>query len=166
MKPPHVIAEDHIRIYNIQLPRFREQTHDLRKPLDAWLYLLDTAHQEHISLDEVIEMEPTLQEAIDLDAGLKQFTEGYSRASADPEVQEEYRKYTSELLRVTGMLHAAEAKGEARGETKERLRAIQNLMETTSMSAEQAMRALKILESEMSNYINQLHRSHDIVRSD
>ncbi|MDR0948817.1 MAG: Rpn family recombination-promoting nuclease/putative transposase, partial [Lachnospiraceae bacterium] len=101
-KSPHTIAEDHIRIFNVQLPRFREQTHDLKKPLDAWLYLLDTAHQKKVSLKEVIAMEPILQETIDLDAGLKQFTEGYDKAAADPEVQEEYRKYYSEILRMEG----------------------------------------------------------------
>jgi predicted transposase YdaD len=114
-------------------------------------------------------MEPILQETIDLDAGLKQFTEGYSRAAADPEVQEEYRKYTSELLRVTGMLRAAEAKGEARGEARgkaeERLRAIQNLMETTSMSAEQAMKALKISEADIPTYINLLNGTHNTVHT-
>jgi predicted transposase/invertase (TIGR01784 family) len=66
-KPPHTVAEEHLLIYNVQLPRFRRQVHDLTKPLDAWLYLLDTANQRDISLEEVIEMEPILRETIDID---------------------------------------------------------------------------------------------------
>jgi CII-binding regulator of phage lambda lysogenization HflD len=120
--------------------------------LDAWLYLLDTANQKQISLKEVIEMEPILQETIDLDAGLKQFTEGYDKAVADPSVQEEYRKYCSEIMRMEGMISSAEARGEA----KERLRAIQTLLEATSMSIEQVMKALKIPETEKSLYVNLL----------
>ncbi|MDR0948855.1 MAG: Rpn family recombination-promoting nuclease/putative transposase, partial [Lachnospiraceae bacterium] len=68
-KEPHEVADEHIRIYNVQLPVFRKQEHDLTKPLDVWLYLLDTAHQLKKPINEVIEMEPRLKETIDLDAG-------------------------------------------------------------------------------------------------
>jgi hypothetical protein len=168
-KPPHIVAEDHILIYNVQLSRFRKQVHDLTKPLDAWLYILDTANQKRISLEEVIEMEPILRETIDVDAGLKQFAEGYSRVAADPKVQEEYRMYYSELMRINGMLQMADerarAEGEARGEARGKaegevlgiFKAIQRLMNSMNMSAEQAMKILEIPEYEMSQYLNLLH---------
>jgi hypothetical protein len=44
----------------------------------------------------------------------------------------------------------------AEGELQERLRAIQTLMESMNMSAEQAMEALKIPESEMPQYCDLL----------
>jgi hypothetical protein len=164
-KPPHTIAEDHILIYNVQLPRFRKQVHDLTKPLDAWLYILDTANQKRMSLEEVIKMEPILRETINVDAGLKQFAEGYSRVAADPKFQEEYRMYYSELMRINGMLQAAreegevtgEARGKADGELQERLRAIQTLIKSMNLSAEQAIKALEIPESEMPRYLDLLH---------
>jgi hypothetical protein len=53
-KTPNRIAEEHIRIYNVQLPLFRKMQHDLTKPLDAWLYILDTAHQQNKTIKEVI----------------------------------------------------------------------------------------------------------------
>jgi predicted transposase YdaD len=161
-------VEDHILIYNVQLPRFRNKFHDLTKPLDEWLYMLDTANQKRISLEEVIKMEPILRETIEDDAGLKQFSEGYSRVAADSKVQEEYRMYYSELMRINGMLQAAreegEATGEARGEVRgkaegelqERLRAIQTLIKSMNLSAEQAMKALEIPESEMPQYCDLL----------
>jgi predicted transposase YdaD len=45
------------------------------------------------------------------------------------------------------------AEGIAEGAAKERLRALHNLMESTSMSVEQAMKALKISESEMQGFL-------------
>jgi predicted transposase/invertase (TIGR01784 family) len=117
-KPPHSVAEDHILIYNVLLPKFRNRVHDLTKPLDAWLYILDTANQKQLSLEEVIEMEPILRETIDIDAGLKQFAEEYSKVAADPAVQKEYSMYYSEIMRVTGMLQAAQKKGEKEGEAR------------------------------------------------
>jgi predicted transposase/invertase (TIGR01784 family) len=125
-KPPHSVAEDHILIYNVLLPKFRNHVHDLTKPLDAWLYILDTANQKQLSLEEVIEMEPILRETIDIDAGLKQFAEEYSKVAADPAVQKEYSMYYSEIMRVTGMLQAAQKKGEAEGEARGKAEERQN----------------------------------------
>jgi hypothetical protein len=105
-KSPHTVAEEHLLIYNVQLPQSRKQAHDLTKPLDAWRYLLDTANLKQVSLEEVIEMEPILRETIDIDAGLKQFSERYRRVAADPKFQEEYRQYYSELMRINGMLQS------------------------------------------------------------
>jgi hypothetical protein len=51
----------------------------------------------------------------------------------------------------------AKAEGKAEGLAEGELRAIQNLMKTMSMSAEQAMEALLIPPSEMSNYNNLLN---------
>jgi predicted transposase/invertase (TIGR01784 family) len=48
------VAQEFLNIYNIQLTKFREQTHDLSKPLNAWLTLFDTANQKQISVEEVI----------------------------------------------------------------------------------------------------------------
>ncbi|MDR0963128.1 MAG: hypothetical protein LBM60_00740, partial [Clostridium sp.] len=47
----------------------------------------------------------------------------------------------------------AKAEGIAEGAAKERLRALRNLMESTSMSVEQAMKVLKIPESEMPEFL-------------
>jgi hypothetical protein len=64
--------------------------------------------------------------------------------------------YYSEIMRINGMLQVAQEKGEL----QERLRAIQTLMESMSLSAEQAMDALKIPESEMPRYLDLLSE-HD-----
>jgi predicted transposase/invertase (TIGR01784 family) len=110
-KAPHAIAEEHLRIYNVQLPLFRKLEHDLTKPLDAWLYILDTANSKELTVEEVIEMEPLLKDTIDLDEGLRQFTERYKKVAGDLKVQQEYNAFYSEYMREVGMRHCAIKEG-------------------------------------------------------
>jgi predicted transposase/invertase (TIGR01784 family) len=114
-KAPNSVAEDHIRIYNVQLPLFRKKQHDLSKPLDAWLYILDTAHQQHKTISEVILMEPGLKNIIDLDDGMKQFAELYERVAADAKIRDEYAQYVMDLMRLNGMYRAAKEEGREAG---------------------------------------------------
>jgi hypothetical protein len=83
--------------------------------LDAWLYLLDTAHQLKKPINEVIEMDPRLKETIDLDAGMKQFTEEYERVTADPKLRDEYALYVMECMRQEGMQRMARQEGLEQG---------------------------------------------------
>jgi hypothetical protein len=100
-------ARTKIMVYNVQLPVFRRQEHGLTKPLDAWLYLLDTAHQLKKPINEVIEMDSRLKETINLDAGMKQFTEEYERVTADTKLRDEHALYVMECMRQNGMKRMA-----------------------------------------------------------
>ncbi|MDR0963326.1 MAG: hypothetical protein LBM60_01765 [Clostridium sp.] len=111
-------------------------------------------------------MESILHETIDLGAEIKRYMEEYSLVPPDPAFVDQYRMYYSELMRITGMVRKAYEKGyksgyessrdEAEGRLQERLRIIQALMDSMNMSEEQAMKALKIPESEMPRYIDLL----------
>ena len=54
------------------------------------------------------------------------------------------------------LIKVGEARGEARGEIRGTLRAIKNLMRTTNLSAEAAMKAIGISPSEYKNYLMML----------
>ncbi|MDR0948337.1 MAG: Rpn family recombination-promoting nuclease/putative transposase [Lachnospiraceae bacterium] len=158
------VAIPNLRIYNVQLPLFRTKEHDFDKPLDAWLYILDTAHQKEIPVGEVIAMNEKLKKTVEADLGLKQFTRQYARASASAKTQKEWAMYCSEKMRMKGMLWAAESTGEARGRTEGQLQDIRNLMVSMNMSAEQAMKALLIPQSEISHYTTLLQDSNGDIR--
>jgi hypothetical protein len=103
-------------------------------------------------------MKQNSHETIDLGAEIKRYMEEYSLVPPDPAFADEYRMYYSELMRITGMVQMAYERGyegsRAEGELQERLRVIQTLMESTNLSAEQVMKALRIPESEMPQYLN------------
>jgi len=105
-------------VYNVQLSRFREIEPDWNNELHYWLYALNTAHSEKKSLKEVLEMSPVLQEYASRDAGFNQFCERYNLVAGDRDLRKEYMDWYSEQLRFTGMMEAAEMKGEARGEAR------------------------------------------------
>ncbi|MDR0963436.1 MAG: Rpn family recombination-promoting nuclease/putative transposase [Clostridium sp.] len=109
------VAIPNLRIYNVQLPLFRQKEHDFDKPLDAWLYILDTAHQKKIPVGEVIAMNAKLKKTVEADLGLKQFTRQYARASASAKTQKEWAMYCSEQMRISGMLWAATEDGKKIG---------------------------------------------------
>ncbi|MDR0947981.1 MAG: Rpn family recombination-promoting nuclease/putative transposase [Lachnospiraceae bacterium] len=140
-KEPHQVADNHFRIYNIQLPTFRKQEHDLSNPLHAWLYLLDSAHQQQKSIQEVIEMEPRLKEFIDLDPGMKQFVEEYERATADQKMRDDYANYIMEMMRMDGMYRAAvqEGREESRYEFVRKMLSQGIPLETISICADLPM---------------------------
>jgi len=117
-KPPFEVAMPEFAVYNVQLSRFREIEPDWNNELHYWLYALNEAHTKNKSLKEVLEMTSTLQEYASLDAGFKQFCERYDMVSGDTVSRKEYLDWYSELLRMTGMMEAAEMKGEARGEAR------------------------------------------------
>jgi predicted transposase/invertase (TIGR01784 family) len=110
-KPPHRTAFKNLLIYNIELPKFREQEHDLTKKLDAWLYILDTANEQKISVEEVIAMNETLRNTVEYDPGLAQFMNNYEHVTANKELREEYYKYTQGLLYYYGVRRMAYEEG-------------------------------------------------------
>jgi predicted transposase/invertase (TIGR01784 family) len=109
------VAQDFLNIYNVQLPRFREQKHDLSKPLNAWLTLLDTANQKHITVEEVIDMYPELGNTVKNDPGITQFVGQYNVVSQDATTRSEYDMYLSELFRIGGIKQYAYEEGETAG---------------------------------------------------
>jgi predicted transposase/invertase (TIGR01784 family) len=110
-KPPHKIAFENLLIYNIELPKFRVMEHDLANPLEAWLYILDTANQQQISVEEVISMNETLRNTVNIDPGLTQFINNYDVVSADDELRKEYNSYAQGLLYFTGVRRMAYESG-------------------------------------------------------
>lgn len=106
-KDPEV-AQNYISIYNVQLPNFRKLKHDLSKPLDAWIFILDTAEQEGRMIDEVIEMHPELQNAIKKDSGISQFVSRYDTVTRSGDLRSEADRWLAERMRISGMMYAAE----------------------------------------------------------
>jgi predicted transposase/invertase (TIGR01784 family) len=102
------VAQDYLNIYNVQLPNFRESEHDLTKPLHAWLFILDTANQKGITVKEVIDMFPELNEVVTTDPGFGQFMHRYDSVTSDPEVRKEYDMFMSEKMRMSGILFKAQ----------------------------------------------------------
>jgi predicted transposase/invertase (TIGR01784 family) len=113
-KSPEV-AMDYLNIYNVQLTKFREQKHDLSKPLNAWLTMLDTANQKKITIDEVISMYPELGNTVRSDPGITQFVGQYNVVSNDKIMRTEYDKYLSELFRIGGIQQYAYEDGIKQG---------------------------------------------------
>jgi predicted transposase/invertase (TIGR01784 family) len=109
-KSPEV-AQDFLNIYNVQLTQFRKQKHDLSKPLNAWLTLLDTANQKHIAVEEVIKMYPELGNTVKTDPGINQFVGQYNVVSKDKQMRSEYDMYLSELFRIGGIKQYAYEEG-------------------------------------------------------
>jgi len=113
--PPRV-AVDAFCAYAVQLPRALEQAADgPRGDLGCWLYALAKAHEAHMSLEEVCEMTPALQEFLDRDEGFRQYCESYGRANADPEVEDVYLRWVGEAMREEGQRQAALEEGRAEG---------------------------------------------------
>jgi predicted transposase/invertase (TIGR01784 family) len=113
-KAPHVVAFSQFAVYSVQLPRFRETEKDFGNPLHCWLYAMDTAAQNKLSIEEVIKMSTPLQQFADADAGFRQFCERYKRVAADPKTRNEYYDWIHENMREQGMLAAAREEGELR----------------------------------------------------
>jgi predicted transposase/invertase (TIGR01784 family) len=106
-KPPHKTAFENLKIYNVELPKFRNKEHDLTHPLDAWLYILDTANQQKISVEEVIAMNETLRNTVKYDPGLTQFIKSYDVVTADDKLRQEYDLYARGILYYNGTMRMA-----------------------------------------------------------
>ncbi|MDR0991852.1 MAG: Rpn family recombination-promoting nuclease/putative transposase [Ruminococcus sp.] len=109
------VAMDYLNIYNVQLTKFREKEHDLSKPLNAWLMMLDTANQKKISVEEVIKMYPELGNTVRSDPGINQFVGQYNVVSNSPLMRSEYDMYLSELFRIGGIEQYAYDEGLEKG---------------------------------------------------
>jgi predicted transposase/invertase (TIGR01784 family) len=105
------VAQDYLNIYNVQLPNFREAEHDLTKPLHAWLFILDTANQKGITVKEVIDMFPELNNVVTTDPGFEQFMVRYDSVTRDPELRKEYDMFMGEKMRMSGIMHVQYERG-------------------------------------------------------
>ena len=68
------------------------------------------------------------------------------------------RELESEVSELCNLSKGIEEKGIAIGMERERVRAIENLMDTLKLTAEQAMAALKVPETERLKYADRLKR--------
>ena len=98
--------------YNVQLPRLHEMPKDFTSGLYCWCYLLLTAHDKKITVKEVLDMTPELQQYAYSDKGFQQFCTQYQFVSGNPEVREEYFLWYKDWLREQGIIITAEKKGE------------------------------------------------------
>jgi predicted transposase/invertase (TIGR01784 family) len=117
-KPPMREAFEKLKIYNIELPKFRGAKQDLSKKLDAWLYILDTANLQNKSVEEVVKMNETARETLLKDPGFLEFKKNYEHAVADDDVRREYNSYINGLFYVSGILRSAFEDGTEKGEKK------------------------------------------------
>jgi predicted transposase/invertase (TIGR01784 family) len=122
------VAQDYLNIYNVQLPQFREIEHDLTKPLHAWLFILDTANREHITVKEVINMFPELNEVVTNDPGFGQFVFRYDNVTSDPELRKEYDMFMGEKFRISAIMNTQFDKGLLSGVEKGKLEAARNML--------------------------------------
>ncbi|MDR0946787.1 MAG: Rpn family recombination-promoting nuclease/putative transposase [Ruminococcus sp.] len=105
------VAQEYLNIYNVQLPNFRETEHDLTKPLHAWLFILDTATREQITIKEVIKMYPELEKVVNTDPGIDQFMIRYDNVTSDPDLRREYNMYMSEKFRISAIMNTQYDRG-------------------------------------------------------
>jgi predicted transposase/invertase (TIGR01784 family) len=110
-KPPHRTAFENLKIYNVELPAFRKKQHDLTKKLDAWLYILDTAEQKGITVEEVITMDETLRNTVTTDSGLSQFVTKYDNVTADEDLRQEYFNYVQGVWYLKGIKRSSKEDG-------------------------------------------------------
>ena len=106
-KPPLEVAVKNSSGYNVQLKRLPELPRDFSNSLYCWCYLLYTADEKKISLREVLELTPELQEYAKTDTGFQQFCDQYQRVADDPDVRKEYFLWYRELMREEGIKEAA-----------------------------------------------------------
>jgi predicted transposase/invertase (TIGR01784 family) len=142
-KPPHSVAFPQLAVYCIQLPRFRETEKDFTDPLHCWLYAMDTAANEKLSLNEVIKMNAKLQQFVTADEGFRQYCEQYNRVAANPETREEYYRWVNEQMRQRGIIQAAREDGELRGELRRSHEVAETLLEM-GLTSEQVSKGSKL----------------------
>jgi response regulator of citrate/malate metabolism len=87
---------------------------------------------------------------------MKQFTEEYERVTADPKLRDEHALYVMECMRQNGMKRMAKQEGLEQGLEQgieiSTLKSLRTLMETLSLSADEAMNALKLSDVEKLHY--------------
>jgi len=110
-KPPHLIALPQLTIYDIELPKFNEAKPDWKDDLYCWIYALMRAHEEHMTIKEVIKMIPEIQPFVAENKGFQQFCERYEFVATDESVRNEYLKWQRENMRQKGIVDGAKKEG-------------------------------------------------------
>ena len=106
--------------YNVQLPKVFEMERDFRSGLYCWCYALYTAHIEGRTMQEVVTMEPALQEYAKQDEGFQQFCDRYNFVSEDAKARREYVLWINDRMREAGMWASAWDEGMEEGFEKGR----------------------------------------------
>ncbi|MDR0964516.1 MAG: Rpn family recombination-promoting nuclease/putative transposase [Clostridium sp.] len=132
-----------MEIHTLELPKLPIE--DDGTPLWEWMKFLNANSKEDLKM--IAEKNETIKKAVS----------ALEKISEDQKARWEYDNRQKWLwdqkARESEALAKGREEGLAQGAAKERLRALRNLMESTSMSAEQAMKALKIPESEMQEFL-------------
>lgn len=83
-KPPMETATDTFRIYNIELPKFRNEYPTMESvmddPLARWLYLLDRGYKDDREMEVLT----------DMTEGMRAFAQKYNRSLTDPKLRALY----------------------------------------------------------------------------
>jgi predicted transposase/invertase (TIGR01784 family) len=104
-------------------------------------------------------MDSRLKETINLDAGMKQFTEEYERVTADPKLRDEHAMYVMECMRQNGMKRFARQEGleqgleQAREEGRIAMLATAKKLLAMNMSSEQVSQATGLPITEVNGLI-------------
>ena len=106
-KEPTEIAIPNFSGYNVQLPRILDMEPDFTNALYCWCYTLYTAHTKTMTIQEVLDMTPALQEYATEDAGYRQFCDQYNLVACSPEARHEYYLWYKDRMREDGMMLAA-----------------------------------------------------------
>ena len=121
-KPPMELASDACHIYNIELPKFRDQYPTLESvmenPLTCWLYLLDSGYKN----DHEMEVLTNMTE------GMKAFAQKYNRSLDDPKLRGLYELDMSARRDQAGAIYTARVEGKAEGVTAERYSVIRGML--------------------------------------
>ncbi|GHV11179.1 hypothetical protein FACS1894219_01920 [Clostridia bacterium] len=115
VKPPIRAASSQYEVYDIQIPRFKDAEQNFNDPLYCWFYTMTTAIEKKITVDEVVNMTPELQNFTQQDAGFKQYCSQYKRASTSKKTLLAYGRWVNESIREAGMILGAENKGKKEG---------------------------------------------------
>jgi predicted transposase/invertase (TIGR01784 family) len=100
---PQSMATYKLEIHDISLEQFRKIEPDFTKPLHHWLYTWDKIHTAKKTIEEVLQMQPALQEYANQDGGFQQFCRRYQLVSSDPKTRDEYIRWISDLMRLDGI---------------------------------------------------------------
>lgn len=106
-EPPVEVADDHIMIFNVQIPEFLNKNPDFSIPLHCWLYTIWQSHIQKKTPEEVVKMAPELDKYAQEDAGFRQYIQRFNWVAADKKARDEYFMWLNERLWQRGVIEGA-----------------------------------------------------------
>ena len=114
-KKPFEVALPNFGGYNIQLPNVAKRKADLTDGLYAWCFTLYKAHREKMTIREVLDMHPELQEYARSDKGFEQLSARHTFVTNDPAARARHESWWQEYMKIRGQIESAYVDGTEKG---------------------------------------------------